>query len=89
MGVMSELCLWKPVCKILKAVAWVTVAPMPAAFFFFFASSDSSHQVGLRSPFTFTGEGTQCQLAGGSAGPAVGAWHLLLWEAAKGHMLGN
>lgn len=64
---MPELCLGKLVCKMLKAVARVTVAPMSAAFFCIYhaPSSDSSCQVGLMSSFTFTGEGTECQLSQG------------------------
>lgn len=35
--------------------------------------------VGLVSPFTFTDEGTECQPVSSRAGPAGGAWGLLLW----------
>ena len=64
----------------LRAVAWVTVAPASAAFSQVYRalSSDRSRQVGLMSPFT-TDEGAECQLGRGGAGPAVGAQGLLLW----------
>lgn len=81
-GTMPELCLWKLLCKVLKAVAPITVLPTPAAFFSIYHALSSDvpvRKVSCPSPFASTDEATECQLARGSAGPAAGAWHLLLW----------
>lgn len=67
--------------RLLRAVAWVTVAPASADFSRVYRalSSDGSRQVGLMSPFTTTDGGAECHLGRGGAGPAVGARGLLLW----------
>lgn len=80
-GMMPELCIGKLLCKMLKAVARITVPPTPATFFSIYhaLSSVPVRKLSCPSPFTFTDEGAECQLARGRAGPAAGAWHLLLW----------
>lgn len=70
---MPELCLGKLVCKMLEAVARVTVAPTSAAFFSVFHPYPQAlpvREVSCRSPSP----------SQGSAGPAVGAQRLLLVE---------
>lgn len=53
----------------------------------------SSCKVGLMPPFTFTGEGTECQLVGAVLGLQLGLGACCsgedCWPAAKGHMLGD